>query len=341
MKRKFYKDNVFSFEGCISVEERGTLVSPWRLEADRIKYYPFLEEVGHQCAGVRLCFTTDSSLIYFNFAEHDYDIKFDLWIDGKLIEKYQLKQHESCLTYQDDAQGWKKVELWMDQGKVIWIDSIEVDDNADIKKTKDNRTKWVHYGSSISQSHQASSPSNIWTGLVAEELNWHLTNLGFSGNCKIEPMVGLLISNLPADIITLKLGINVSRGGLTTRTFSPNVIGLVQMIREKQPITPIVLISPICSPPREEKVERVGEPATIISLIEMRHILQDIVTVCRDYGDDNIYYIDGLRLFGVDELGYLPDEVHPNAEGQQILADHFMREVEALKLKLVNDEPLV
>jgi hypothetical protein len=328
MKRKYYKDHVFSIEGCISVEKRGNLVSPWRLEAEQIKYYPFLEEVGHQCAGVRLCFTTDSTVIQFHFADHEYDIKFDLWIDGKLMEQYQLKRHETCLTYQDDLHDWKKVELWMDQGQVIWIDSVEIDEKAEIKKTEDARIKWIHYGSSISHSHQASSPSNIWTGLVAQEMNWHLTNLGFSGNCKLEPMVGLLISNTPADIITLKLGINVSRGDLTPRTFAPNVIGLVRIIREKQPNTPIVLISPIYSPPREEK----GELETNINLIEMRRIIYDVFTVCREYGDDNIYYIDGLKLFGVDELSYLPDELHPNAEGQQILAEHFIREIAALKL---------
>lgn len=330
MKRKYYKDQVFSFEGSISVEEKGNLVSPWRLEADRINYYPFLEEVGHQCAGVRLCFTTDSSLINFNFADHDYDIKFDLWIDGKLIEKCQLKQHETCLTYQDELQDWKKVELWMDQGQVIWFDSIEIDEKAEISKTEDNRTRWVHYGSSISQSHQASSPSDIWTGIVAQNHNWHLTNLGFSGNCKIEPMMGLLISKVPADIITLKLGINVTRGGLTTRTFSPNVIGFIRTIREKQPNTPILLISPIYSPPREGN----EAPETVISLIDIRQSLQNIVTVCREYGDDHIHYIDGLKLFGPEEISYLPDEVHPSAEGQQILADHFMRELAELGLSI-------
>ncbi|MDF2484451.1 MAG: hypothetical protein K0R46_619 [Herbinix sp.] len=323
MIRKYYKDQVFTFEGCISVEERGTLVSPWRLNHERLGFYPFLEEVGHQCSGVRLCFTTNSPEIYFRIASHEYDLKFDLWIDGKQASNYKLKQKETCFSYIDGLQTWKKVELWMDQGQIIWVDSVEIAENAVIKKTEDHRTKWVHYGSSISHSHQAISPSDIWTGIVAREKNWHLTNLGFSGNCKIEPMMGMLIGRLPADIITLKLGINVSRGELTPRTFAPNVIGLIQIIRESKPKTPIVLISPIYSPPREEK----GNIESNINLKEMRRILEEIVTICVSYGDENIYYLDGLKLFGTEELRYLPDELHPNAEGQQVLAEHFIREL--------------
>lgn len=42
-------------------------------------------------------------------------------------------------------------------------------------------------------------------------------------------------------------------------------------------------------------------------------------------GDTNIYYVDGLKIFGPGELKYLPDKLYPNATGQFILAENFIR----------------
>lgn len=68
-------------------------------------------------------------------------------------------------------------------------------------------------------------------------------------------MVGRIIRDLPADYITLKLGINVDQGDLTLRTFAPNAIGLIQIIRKKHPHTPLEIISPFISAPRETRTD--------------------------------------------------------------------------------------
>ena len=44
-------------------------------------------------------------------------------------------------------------------------------------------------------------------------------------------------------------------------------------------------------------------------------------------GDKNIYYIDGLKLFGPELIDYLPDELHPDAKGMEFMAENFMNEV--------------
>lgn len=328
MKEYFYKDNVFTFEGSISIEEVEEWVSPWRIHFNQLEFYPFLKDrVAHACSGIRLAFTTNSRNIILRLFEPQDKFKFDLIVDGKLEESIVLNVDEGTkdcfVKFKELDAKQKSVEIWLDQSRALKLKSIFIDSKAVIKKTPVIQKRWLHYGSSISHANEASSPINTWPTIVARKMNLHLTNLGVAGNCKIEPMMGLMISRCKADFITLKLGINVDCGELTSRTFGPNIIGFTQIIREKHPTTPLVLISPIISPPREGK----KQIETNLGLKEMRSTISEIVETCRKYGDKNIYYVDGLKIFGQNELKYLPDDLHPNSEGQPVLAEHFIEEV--------------
>ncbi len=131
-------------------------------------------------------------------------------------------------------------------------------------------------------------------------------------------MIGRLIRDLPADLVTLKLGINTHVGRLSNRTFGP-CAGLVQLIREKHPDIPLVVISPIYSPPREAK--RMTDLS--LTLEEMRVILADVVDACRQYGDRNIHYIDGLRPVRTGRTAFLPDRLTPTTTASR--SAHFIR----------------
>jgi len=323
MKAYTYQDNVFSFEGSVSIEQKKEWVAPWRIDYEQFDFYPFLtDERAKQCSGIRLSFTTDAKNIILKLAEVEEGMMLDLFVNDVLTQELTLDKSSHQVFFKQLSPGLKRIEIWLDQRFPFKLKQIFVDEGARICKTKVNKKRWIHYGSSISHSVQARRPSKIWTSLIAQKLNLHLTNFGFGGGCMCEPMIGRMIRDLPADYITLKLGINLYAGSLTQRTFGPNVIGLIQIIREKHPDTPLAIISPIYSPPREKVKGGSG-----LSLEDMRNILSDIVASCKKYGDNNIYYVDGLKVFGPEEIKYLPDEVHPDAEGQFILADHFIKEV--------------
>lgn len=323
LKGYTYRDNVFTFEGCISVQREQEWAAPWRIDYSHFDFYPFLnDEVGRACSGVRLCFTTDSRHIVLDLADVVQWTKLDLFADGKLIQEVMLNKDESPVAFQVLDPGLKRIEIWLDTCFQVKVKKVLIDEGARICKTPVTQKRWVHYGSSISHSGHARTPSKSWAALVAQKLDLHLTNLGYGANCKLEPMVGRMIRDLPADYITLKLGINVYHGNLSTRTFAPNVIGLIQIIREKHPDTPLAVISPIYSPPREEVKGGSG-----MSLKDMRCILADIVESCKKYGDRNIYYGDGLKVFGLSEAGYLHDELHPVAAGEYPLSDNIIKEV--------------
>ncbi len=156
-----------------------------------------------------------------------------------------------------------------------------------LKKITNNKKRWVHYGSSISHSKASKTPSTIWTSIIARKLDFHLTNLGFGGNCVLEPMVARIIRDIAADVISLKIGINCYGeltnncfgGPYSQRTFEPAVIGLIKIIREKHTHTPLFVISPIYSPPREDVKGGSG-----FSLKDMREVICSIVQKFNKYG---------------------------------------------------------
>lgn len=321
MKRYTYQDQVFSFEGCISIQETPEWVMPWRIDYQYLEFYPGVAEVAHQCAGVSLVFSTTSIDLELELVEPAKEMKVDLFVDGLFIQEARV-DFQNRLVFDPLPPGNKLIEILLDQRYPVKLKSVSVDDQAVIKIEPVQKRRWVHYGCSISQSKEARSPANTWTALVAHKLNLNLTNLAYDDQCKVEPMVARIIRDLPADFITLKLGTNIYIGDMTGRTFAANVIGMIQIIREKHPETPMIIISPLFSAERETKTGNSG-----LNFQEIRFALEDIVAVCQKYGDQHLYYVDGLHLFGPAEEFYLHDGLHPDAEGQLVLAKSFIKEV--------------
>lgn len=326
MKLCYHSDNVFFFEGCVSLQTEEKWVSPWRIPFRKRDFYPFLNQrVGHTAPGVRLCFSTDTKKLQVKFLAKDEKAdptRLDVFLNNKPFKEIDVK-NDNMVMELDCPGGMSDFMIYLPTDKPVWVDSIAIEDDADILTTRrPSHPRWLHYGSSISHS-TAARPSRAWTVQVARQLGLNLRNFGFGGNCQSEPMVGRMLRDLPADYITMKLGINSHGGALSERTFAPNVIGLIQIIREKHPQIPLGIISPIYSPPRETVKGGSG-----LSLEDMRDILEGIVKTCRKYGDENIYYTCGLDVFGEADIKFLPDELHPDGEGgQDVMARNFIKNV--------------
>tara|TARA_Y100000031_G_C7872520_1_gene227018 strand:- start:10 stop:438 length:429 start_codon:yes stop_codon:yes gene_type:complete len=136
-------------------------------------------------------------------------------------------------------------------------------------------------------------------------------------------MLARMIRDLSADFLSMKVGINIQGSeSLNVRTFKPAIIGFASIVREKHPNTPFAVISPIFSPPRETTRNSVG-----FSLSDMREEVTDAVELLKAQGDSNIHYVDGLKIFGPEYVDMLPDELHPDAKGYEVLARSFVDEV--------------
>ncbi|WP_205327311.1 GDSL-type esterase/lipase family protein [Glycomyces sp. YM15] len=204
--------------------------------------------------------------------------------------------------------------------------------------------RWVHHGSSISHGYRAETTTGTWPVVAALRSGVHLTNLAFSGNAMLDPFTARTIRDTAADLISLKLGINLVNGDvMRVRAFRPAVDGFLDTIREGHPDTPIVLVSPIwCEPVEasagptmqdpgraEEWSIAAGSEAEVatgkLSLSVIRAELASIVDRRRADGDRRLRYLDGLSLYGARDAAAmpLPDNLHPGPDVQRLIGARF------------------
>ncbi len=226
------------------------------------------------------------------------------------------------------------VEVWLPQVSATEIRSVRADAPLHPAPSR-ARPRWTHYGSSISHSAEADGPTRTWTALAALALDWDLTNLGFGGQAMIDPFVARVIRDRPSELITLKIGTNpLNADALRMRTFSPAVHGFLDTIREGQPETPLVVISPVSLPMHETTPgptvvgpdgHLAGTPAGdrpgVLTLSWVRPELERIVD---ERADPALHYLDGRRLLGPADAHHLHDRLHPDAAGYALMGRRFV-----------------
>ncbi|MFC6230633.1 SGNH/GDSL hydrolase family protein [Paenibacillus allorhizosphaerae] len=309
------------FKGAVSIQATEGWVKPWRVPyRDAELFQPgHINGKAEIPAGVRLSFHTDSSRVQVRVVPEAYEIAMDCVVNGVLVHTALMEAGSEWASFESLPSGTKLVEIYLSQKQPVRIREVNIDSGATCSASSEEKFRWVAYGSSITQCAEAASPSQTWPALAAAELGLDLTCLGYGGNCHMEPMVARMIRDLPADFISVCVGINIMGGSsYSERTFRPALIGFLQIIREKHPDTPIAVISPIYSPDRETNENKVG-----LNLQKMREQIEDVVTLLKRRGDDKLYYLHGLHLFGETYGSYLPDRLHPNAEGYRIMATRF------------------
>ena len=55
----------------------------------------------------------------------------------------------------------------------------------------------------------------------------------------------------------------------------------------------------------------------------MRAALADVVKTFNVRGDANMYYRDGLQLFDEPDRQMLPDDLHPDGDGYEVMGQRF------------------
>lgn len=319
-------------EGAVSVERGDGWLRPWRIPfKDRACFVApgdSLVDRARYTSGVRLRFETDSDRIGLDFlplgtpSVNETHV-LDLTIEADLAATACAPEGAEAALFEGLPRGAKIVELWLPHDDGIALTGLRIDDGAACRVVPDSRLKWITYGSSLTHCVRAHGSGRTWPAIVARKKQWNVTSLGYGGNCCLEPMVGMMIRDLPADFISLKLGINCIGGALAPRTFPGAVMGLIQIIREKHPETPMAVISPMAYPPNETKPNVVGN-----TVQRMREDIEDVVSRLKDRGDKHLAYFSGLDLFNSDEIAeYTQDQCHPNGDGIELMADHFLERI--------------
>ncbi|WP_279583339.1 SGNH/GDSL hydrolase family protein [Fodinicola feengrottensis] len=264
---------------------------------------------------------------------------FDLAVDGTVLARVRAKAGDvltlgperadarltpgpaEIVRFDDLPAGEKDVEIWLPHSATVELRTLETDAPLLVPTPPSGRA-WVHYGSSISHGLEAIAPTLTWPAIAALTTGAALTNLGFAGNAVLDPEVARAIRDSPADLVSLKVGINlIGEASMRERTFVPAVHGFLDTIREGHPTTPIVLISPTAFRDRDATTGTEVDSGTLTQT-SVRTLLAKIVDL---RADPALHYLDGRELLGPDEASALPDGVHPDAAAHLRMGDRAGR----------------
>lgn len=316
------------FHGHITLEETPVHIQPWRLDfPQRLLFGEKFQTRAMDAAGVRLAMKTTAVKLHLTVdprldlrtLDQEDQWQFDLLVDGQLHEQFKSQRQPCTLRFDHLPPGWKLLEVYLPLMSPVAVREIAINDDAVLEPFNDPRPRWLSYGSSITQCRTALSPSQSWPALVARQFDLNLTCMGYGGSCHLEPMVARIIRDQPADYLTLCLGINVKgHSSYSPRTFDAAVIGMIKTIRDKQPRTPVIVISPIYSQRHETTPNAVG-----LNLVSMRALIRQAVDSLVALGDEHLRYVDGLSIFGPEHDHHMPDHLHPDGQGYLALAQRF------------------
>ncbi len=258
--------------------------------------------------------------------------------NGDVVQETRLGEDSVASFDLPETDQARRVQVWLPHN--CSIELLDVSANAPLEPDlTEPLPRWVHYGSSISHCEDSESPLGVWPVAAARELGLEIYNLGMGGCANLEQFSARTIRDLPAELISLKLGINVVNGAnLTSRTFGPAAHGFIDTIRDKHATTPILVMSPVCCPAHENNPgpSEAGPDGMVmgqefsrhnwigeLTLRSIREILAELVEV-RAKTDPNIYYLDGLQLFSEIDAPSMPDGIHPDAGGYLVIAQNFV-----------------
>lgn len=359
------------FTGAFDFDSTDAGITPRRLPAfTRLSTPEDMQRVNRTPSGVRIEFRSDATEIALNAhltlikaGRHILKASVDLVVDGKYVETIthetgdvlqmvsmtEMKREsgpEVCFKFSGLPKGDKQFALWLPVNAETEVRDLHVDNNSFVEPILGDKAIWVHYGSSISHCAEAHSPTQTWPAVAAELGDASLINLGFGGQCHLDQFVAQSIRDMPADYISLKIGINIlNQNSLGRRTFASSLHGFLDTIRAGHPHTPILLISPIYCPFSED----VPGPTTAsiqlengkkrfvfdaipghdevrensLTLKQMRTAICEVVAGRQQAGDTALEYVDGLNLFSEADQADLPDNLHPNAGGYVRMGQRF------------------
>ena len=350
--------------GVVDLDENADGIVPRRMSnAYRYQYPIEVDILASSPSGVRLVFATTSKTIGVELLATHFQLgtgaafvsPIDLVANGALVASQPFNEGNVIVvdaatnsfefvageptTVWLDVPDAPCIELWLPSNSTVELRALHIDDGAALSAPpQDHRRRWVHHGSSISHCLEAHSGSRTWPSTAAQLGDVQLTNIGLAGQCMLDQFTARTIRDHPADLLSLKVGINIVNGDtLRLRTFAPALHGFLDTVREGHPNIPFIVASPILCPAHEDHAGpsdgssgttiALGTPTTqaqgALTLRQIRDIVALVVDARRAAGDTNLHYLDGRALFDEADIADLPDGLHPNGDGYVRMGERF------------------
>ncbi len=156
----------------------------------------------------------------------------------------------------------------------------------------------VFYGTSITQGGCASRAGMSYSSQLSRMLDRQVINLGFSGNGQLDYEIAEFMGDIDASCFVIDCLPNV-----TTAQVNEKYMLFLEIIRKKNPDTPVLLVENILYP-------HMYFDRNVFSLIgDKNKILKKIYSARKDQGDRHLYYLKADNLIGKDSEGTV-DGVH-------------------------------
>ncbi|MFI6039846.1 GDSL-type esterase/lipase family protein [Streptomyces sp. NPDC051315] len=326
-----------------------------------------------QPSGVRLAFRTRATAVeldtlptkrHYVGAPPRPDGVYDLLVDGRLTGRGSVTGGHSLtidmttgtfehrpgtpgtVRFTDLPEGAKEIEIWLPHNETTELVALRTDAPVEPAPADPDRRVWLHHGSSISHGSDAARPTGIWPALAASLGGVELINLGLAGSALLDPFTARVLRDTPADLISVKIGINLVNADLMRlRAFTPAVHGFLDTIRDGHPTTPLLVVSPILCPMHEEtpgpsvpdfsdlgsgrlRFVPMGDRAEVAGgKLTLRVIREELARIVaqRAADDPHLHYLDGRALYGEGDAGELPlpDQLHPDAATHRRMGERF------------------
>ena len=157
----------------------------------------------------------------------------------------------------------------------------------------------LYYGNSIDQGGCASRSDCSYQAMLSKWTNIDFINLGFSGNCKGEPLIAEYLTGIDCSLLFMSYDGNAPSVEYLEQTHFP----FYEIYRRVRKDVPIVFMSLPCFDTYPNAKER-------------REVLRNSYLKARRQGDKNVYFIDGETLFGDEDRDFCTvDRRHPNDLG--------------------------
>ncbi|MFF5566604.1 GDSL-type esterase/lipase family protein [Streptomyces sp. NPDC012623] len=360
--------------GALDLERTAHGILPHRLPAAARAQCadPQLAMAEAQPAGVRLAFRTRATAVeldtlptkrVYSGAPPLPDGVYDLLVDGRSAGRSSVSGGNvltidmaaataestpgapGTLRFSGLPEGVKDVEIWLPHNETTELLALRTD--APVEPVPDRgRRVWLHHGSSISHGSYAASPTTTWPALAASLGGVELINLGLAGSALLDPFTARTLRDTPADLISVKIGINlVNTDLMRLRAFGPAVHGFLDTVREGHPTTPLLVVSPILCPIHEDtpgpsapdlsalgagrlSFRAMGDPAERASgKLTLGVIRDELARLVRERAaeDPNLHHLDGRELYGPADSAELPlpDRLHPDAATHRLMGERF------------------
>ncbi|MFE7536045.1 GDSL-type esterase/lipase family protein [Streptomyces rhizosphaericola] len=362
--------------GALDLERTDRGVLPHRLPAHARAQIPDgqLAMAEAQPSGVRLSFRSRATTVELDViatkrvypgAPRRPDGVYELLVDGRHVGRASAPDGDTLtidlssgasharpgpvetLRFGGLPDAEKGIEIWLPHDESTQLVALRTDAPVDAPRSG-GRPVWLHHGSSISHGSNAATPTGTWPALAAAHGGAELINLGFSGSALLDPFTARTLRDTPADLISIKIGINlVNTDLMRLRAFGPAVHGFLDTVREGHPTTPLLVISPIHCPIHEHtpgpstydlgamsegrlRFTATGDPAETaagkLTLTVIRDELARLVAG-RTATDPHLHHLDGLDLYGENDHADLPlpDDLHPDPATHRLIAERFAR----------------